>query len=91
MNITYTFEKENFETKIKESIKQFAFDGCHKIYLIENEDNLKDAIKWGYSIYPIEDLQEKFEHSCVLKFINTWNLETIVPQCAKNVKFGKGV
>lgn len=91
MNITYTFEKEKFKKEIGGSIKQFAFDGCHKIYLIENEDNLKNAIDGGYNTYPIEDLQEKFEHSCGLKFINTWDLETIVPQFAENVEFEKGV
>ena len=77
--------------KIGENVKQFAYDGCHKIYLIENEENLKSAKASGYGIYPIEELEEKFNSSCGLRFINTWDLETIVPQFAEDVKFEMGV
>ena len=54
-------------------------------------ENLKDAKASGYHIYPIEQLEEKFNSSCGLRFINTWDLKTIVPQRAEDVKFEMGV
>ena len=30
--------------------KEFAFDGCHKIYIIEDDDDKKMAIEYGYII-----------------------------------------
>ena len=61
--------------------KQFAYDGCHKIYLIEDTDDLKDAKGIGYDIYDIELLKETYDDSCSLRFINNWKLtEQIVPQ-----------
>ena len=61
--------------------KQFAYDGCHKIYLIEDTDDLKDAKDIGYDIYDIELLKETYDDSCSLRFINNWKLtKQIVPQ-----------
>jgi hypothetical protein len=54
--------------------KSFAYDGCHKIYLIANKDEEMDAISEDYDIFPISKLQEKFEKSCSLRFISNWNL-----------------
>jgi len=58
----------------------FAFDGCHKIYLIESEKDLENARQTNYLIFPIKELEEIYHDSCPLKFINTWNLESIVEQ-----------
>lgn len=91
MKISYVDENEKVTKEIRENIKQFAYDGCHKIYLIENEENLEQAKASGYDIYPIKELEEKFNNSCGLRFINTWDLETIVPQCVEDVKFEMGV
>lgn len=91
MKISYIDENKKGTKEIGENVKQFAYDGCHKIYLIENEENLKSAKASGYDIYPIEELENKFNHSCGMRFINTWDLETIVPQFAEDVKFGMGV
>ena len=33
------------KTKIDNSIKEFVFDGCHKIYLISNEQEKQDLIQ----------------------------------------------
>lgn len=61
--------------------KQFAYDGCHKIYLIEDTDDLKEAKDIGYDIYDIELLKETYDDSCSLRFIDNWKLtEQIVPQ-----------
>jgi hypothetical protein len=54
--------------------KHFAFDGCHKIYLIESTADKEEAIATGYSIYPISQLQESYENSCGLRFISDWQL-----------------
>ncbi len=61
--------------------KQFAYDGCHKIYLIEDTDDLKEAKDIGYDIYDIKLLKETYDDSCSLRFIDNWKLtEQIVPQ-----------
>ena len=53
---------------------KFAYDGCHKIYIIENDDNLNEALKYGYGIYDISMIEEKYNESCSLRFIQNWNL-----------------
>jgi hypothetical protein len=55
--------------------KSFAYDGCHKIYLLDNEEEWEDALSNDYDIYPISKLKEKFERSCSLRFISPWNLD----------------
>ena len=55
--------------------KSFAYDGCHKIYLLENEEEWEDALSNDYDVYPISMLQEKFYRSCSLRFISPWNLD----------------
>ena len=53
-----------------------AYDGCHKIYIIEDEEDEKQAEKAGYLIGPIKDLQKVYEYSCELRFISNWKLTT---------------
>lgn len=53
---------------------EFAYDGCHKIYVIENIEERKDAIKYGYNIHPIEQLENTWNRSCHLRFIHNWAL-----------------
>lgn len=60
---------------------EFAYDGCHKIYLLESEEDKVEAIEIGYQIYPVEDLDFIYRKSCPLKYIDTWKLESIIPQC----------
>lgn len=55
--------------------KEFAYDNCHKIYLLENEIDRSDAVSCGYQILPIESLKQAFESSCELRFINSWDLK----------------
>ena len=59
--------------------KYFAYDGCHKIYLLD-EDDIEKLEGTGYDIIPIEQLQHIWEISCPLRFINTWKLQSIVQQ-----------
>lgn len=61
--------------------KEFAYDGCHKIYVIEDEEDRNKAISYGYDIYMIEDLQMIYENSCPLRFVHNWKLtQTYVAQ-----------
>lgn len=53
---------------------KFAYDGCHKIYIIEDEQDEKEAIEFGYEIHPIDRLEDMYEVSCSLKFISNWKL-----------------
>lgn len=70
--------------------KQFAFDGCHKIYLIESEADAKDAVATGYELFPIQELESAYRNSCGLRFINNWKLDTcFVPQFEEYVRFAK--
>lgn len=57
--------------------KEFVYDGCHKIYIIEDEADSQRATEAGYKrqdIYPIERLAEVFDNSCSLKFIDNVKL-----------------
>lgn len=66
----------------------FAYDGCHKIYLIEDNDDLRNAQELEYEIHNIQELEEVYNNSCPLKFINNWKLDkTFVPQCTEEVTF----
>lgn len=76
--------------KIKPSIKEFFFDGCHKIYIIEDENDKKTmfANRWTIEdIHPLNEIQTIFANSCPLRFINTCKLQTVVKQAQKQVKF----
>lgn len=55
--------------------RNFAYDNCHKIYIIEDEQDLKEAKKIGYDIYSIVDIKDAYENSCPLRFISDWKLK----------------
>lgn len=52
----------------------FAYDGCHKMYLLEDDIDSKEAKEYGYKIIPINLLKETYDSSCPLRFINNWKL-----------------
>lgn len=54
---------------------KFAYDGCHKIYIIENEKDREDAEEYDYQILDLKDIQNVYENSCELKFISNWKLD----------------
>ena len=66
---------------------EFAYDGCHKIYLIEDEQDKKEALECEYDLYPIEQLQDKYENSCSLKFIHNWKLSKNIVAQFENAVF----
>ena len=62
---------------------QFAFDGCHKIYLLHDGETRTDVERiWPgtNNIYPIEKLEETYRNSCPLTFISTWQLQPVIEQ-----------
>jgi hypothetical protein len=62
---------------------QFAYDGCHKIYLINSKEDQQEAEETNYELCPIEELQAAYEKSCGLQFINNWDLTSVVRQFEK--------
>lgn len=60
--------------------KEFAFDESHKIYIIENKEQLEKHIELGYNILDISKLEETFKNAGELRFIRTGDLESIVEQ-----------
>ena len=71
---------------IKTDAKEFAYDGCHKIYLIENDNDKKECLETSYEILPISKLKQTYKNSCSLKFINNWSLTTSFVSQFENAK-----
>ncbi len=80
-----TLEWKNYTETIPENVQSFAWDECHKIYLIENEEQKKEALELEYKIFPINKLKACYRKSCGLKFISYWDLdkEQPVPQLGR--------
>lgn len=78
-------EQELINMKINNieiSAKHFAYDGCHKIYLIETEEQRREAQSSEYEVLHISKLKKTFENSCGLRFISNWALnKQYVDQC----------
>jgi hypothetical protein len=70
-----TLEWENHTETLPENVQSFAWDECHKIYLIENEEQKKEALENEYTIFPINKLKSCYRKSCGLKFIAYWDLD----------------
>lgn len=68
---------------------RFAFDGCHKIYIIEDDNDYNEAVSYGYNIHNISELEDIYRHkTCDLVFISNWKLTIrYVEQFAENVVF----
>ena len=56
------------------SATKFAFDGCHKIYLLHSVSEAEEAEDSGYQVLDIAELPETYANSCGLRFIDDWNL-----------------
>ena len=48
----------------------FIYEGCHKIYLCTEEVAKKWVADCDYTWHPIAELQEIWDKSCSLRFIN---------------------
>ena len=59
----------------------FAYDQCHKIYLLETLKDRDEAKVGEYDILPIKSLKKTYNCSCGLQFISNWSLsETYAEQ-----------
>lgn len=63
----------------------FAYDGCHKIYLIDNAAARSEMAGCGYGgddILPVSELARVWEQTCPLRFIHWADLRRpdVVPQ-----------
>lgn len=67
--------------------KKFAYDGCHKIYVIEDLEEEKNAKDLGYSIHCIEEIADYWELSCSLRFIYNWKLDKTYVAQFENATF----
>ena len=67
--------------------KEFAYDGCHKIYLIDTPEEKAEAIEWGYEIKPIEELEFIYNNSCEFKFIYDWSTTETYAEQFEEAKF----
>lgn len=68
----------------------FVTDGCHKIYVCENQAQFDEMKEFGYEeLCPMSALEKTFDSSCPLRFIDWADLHSpeIVPQCANVVTF----
>ena len=76
--------------KKKVNGKEFAFDGCHKIYILEKPADKIDCLEAGYKqpdIFPIWKLPEIYDNSCPMRFIYSWSLKTVYAKQGKKAKF----
>lgn len=70
---------------------EFAWDGCHKIYLIATPaDRTAFTEEYGYEsddIHPVSELPQAWEDSCGLRFISWSDLSVpdLVHQFDENV------
>jgi len=72
--------------KMPITAENFAFDGCHKIYLIGNDEEKEKALEIGYNILPIAAIKRAWYDSCGLRFIQDWsNFKPIVKQGQKAI------
>lgn len=66
---------------------KFAYEGCHKIYICENENDILEAMNIGYKIFDIEYIEEVYNNSCSLRFINNWKLTEVYAEQFEEANF----
>ncbi len=52
----------------------FAFNGCHKIYIVANRAERTAALQMGYKVYGLNKLQNVWNNTCPMRFISQWDL-----------------
>lgn len=55
--------------------RSFAYEGCHKIYICESKADELMMVGYGYEIYPLENIEQIYDNSCGLKFIENAKLD----------------
>lgn len=58
---------------IEKSGWPIAYDGCHKLYFLQDEGRVAEARELGYDIHPSTKLRFLYEEdSCGLRFVSRW-------------------
>lgn len=66
--------------------KGIAYDGCHKIYILEDEKDEQEAYNMGYELYILDILEKIYNDACPLRFISNWKLDkSYVKQCEEAI------
>lgn len=79
-DLEYHVKRENGTTEVIKGLA-VAYDGCHKIYILEDTEDVKKALEIGYEIHNMSELIQLYNTSCELRFINNWKLnKTFVAQ-----------
>lgn len=61
-----------------DSLSLFVYDGCHKIYIVEDQDDIesvKQTWRVDETFYNIDELPNIWNNSCPLRFISNWKLD----------------
>lgn len=69
--------------------KQFVYDNCHKIYIIEDKEDIENVKKvWGKNeiFYNIDELPRIWKETCPLRFISNWKLNIQYVEQGENCK-----
>ena len=69
---------------------KFAYDGCHKIYILEDKEDIEDMKNKGYNendIHDIKDIEKIYKSSCSLRFIENWKLTKTYVSQFENARF----
>jgi len=53
---------------------EFAWDGCHKLYIVTDQESRDQLEGYGYDFFPINELKECWDSSCGLRFISDASL-----------------
>lgn len=64
---------------------EFAYGDRYKLYILEDDEDKRQALGLDYDIKSIDEIEETYNNSCDFKFISTWKLEPIVGQFEKAV------
>lgn len=60
---------------IETSGLQIAFDSCHKIYFLTDEERTREAADCGYEpFFPASEVRSLISSSCGLVFVTQWPL-----------------
>ena len=60
---------------IEKSGWPIAWDGCHKLYFLQDEGRVANARELEYEIFPSTDLRQLFDLSCSLRFVSRWGYD----------------
>lgn len=59
-------------TAIEQSGFPIAWDGCHKIYFLEDDDRRAAAVELDYEIHAASEIRRLISDSCGLVFVSRW-------------------